>query len=220
MTTTSMQCSNCGQSFKEGLIRSNRPLSTAKVAVINEYSSTRLDAACGACGSSAYDKAHESLNGEINNLDPAIIRDSALIPILSIHSPTAWNYHAVGIVTAQSVTGTGIFSDVTASVTDLFGAQSGTYIGKIANGEMMCCTMLRMKALALNCNAILAADVDYAEVGGARAMLMVCMTGTAVQLKNIEVFGSHMEKALNHLHASYERARSLKKLRADLEYVS
>ncbi|MBE5322140.1 heavy metal-binding domain-containing protein [Pedobacter sp. MR2016-19] len=33
-------------------------------------------------------------------------------------------------------------------------------------------------------NGIIATDVDYAEVGGAKAMVMVCMAGTAVKIKN------------------------------------
>jgi hypothetical protein len=35
-------------------------------------------------------------------------------------------------------------------------------------------------------NAVIATDIDYAEVGGVRAMLMVCMAGTAVRLNNLQ----------------------------------
>ena len=37
-----------------------------------------------------------------------------------------------------------------------------------------------MKTVCLGGNAVIATDIDYGEVGGAKAMLMVCMTGTAV----------------------------------------
>lgn len=217
MTAPMQSCANCGQKFKDGHFRSNQPLKAGRLAVLNEFSSGKLDGACDMCGAPAYDKALKTLNSEVLDLDSAVARDCALIPIVSINSPSCWNYQSIGIVTAQSVTGTGIFSDVTSTVTDLVGSQSNTYIDKIARGEMMCCSILRMKALALECNAILAADVDYAEVGGARAMLMVCMTGTAVRLQNIDILGQDMERALNRLRASYERSQKLKTLRATAE---
>jgi hypothetical protein len=49
---------------------------------------------------------------------------------------------------------------------------------------MFCRNQLRFKAVKLGCNAIIATDVDYAEVGGGKGMLMVCMAGTAVKLAN------------------------------------
>jgi uncharacterized protein YbjQ (UPF0145 family) len=48
---------------------------------------------------------------------------------------------------------------------------------------------LRKETLELGGNAVLATDIDYAEVGGDKGMLIVCMTGTAVLLKNPEVLG-------------------------------
>lgn len=45
----------------------------------------------------------------------------------------------------------------------------------------------------------MAADIDYAEVGGNKGMLMVCMTGTAVILQNPELLGEKTVKSLNVL---------------------
>lgn len=95
-------------------------------------------------------------------------------------------------MTAQSTTGTGLWSDVTSAFTDLFGAQSKVYNSKIRDGENLCLAAVRMQALKLGGNAVVAADIDYAEVGGQRAMLMVCMTGTAVHLSNTDVVGDDL----------------------------
>jgi hypothetical protein len=44
-------------------------------------------------------------------------------------------------------------------------------------------------------NAVIAADVDYAEVGGGKGMLMVCMAGTAVKVLNPqEVFEGDVDR--------------------------
>ncbi|RZI56844.1 MAG: heavy metal-binding domain-containing protein [Zymomonas sp.] len=55
-------------------------------------------------------------------------------------------------------------------------------------GEDLCRASLRVQTVDSGGNAVIAADVDYAEVGGQRAMLMVCMTGTAIRLHNPEVY--------------------------------
>jgi len=64
------------------------------------------------------------------------------------------------------------------------GGQSSSLQNKLSEGEILCRNQLRYKALMLGCNAVIAADVDYAEVGGGKGMLMVCMAGTAVKLNN------------------------------------
>jgi hypothetical protein len=69
--------------------------------------------------------------------------------------------------------------------------------------------MLRVRALDHGCNAIVAADIDYAEVGGTRAMLMVCMTGTAIRLHNTECLDREAAQALAGLPDLYARVQQL-----------
>ena len=56
-----------------------------------------------------------------------------------------------------------------------------------------------MKALNLGGNAIIATDIDYAEVGASKGMLMVCMAGTAIRLKNPDVLGKTIAAALKEV---------------------
>lgn len=135
---------------------------------------------------------NEALNRKMSALQRSLASKLLLIPVVSIHSPAGWDYRCLGIVTAQSTTGTGLWSDVTSAFTDLFGAQSKVYNSKIRDGENLCLAAVRMQALKLGGNAVVAADIDYAEVGGQRAMLMVCMTGTAVHLSNTDVVGDDL----------------------------
>src|SRR5690606_18073590 len=87
----------------------------------------------------------------------------------------------------------------TSSITDFFGAQSGAYNRKILHGEELCQVQLRLKCLEAGGNAIVGADIDYDEVGGKEGMLMVCMTGTAVRLKNLDVLNGKKSARLSEL---------------------
>lgn len=120
-----------------------------------------------------------------------------------------WSYEPIGIVTAQTVTGTGIFSDVASAFTDLFGTQSGTYNTKLREGENFCKASLQSQAIELGGNAVLAVDVDYAEVGGQRAMLMVCMTGTAIKVADCQSSLSGHLTTLADAHQTALRASKL-----------
>ncbi|WP_051189674.1 heavy metal-binding domain-containing protein [Daejeonella oryzae] len=104
--------------------------------------------------------------------------------MVTLKSPKDWDYTVLRIVTAQSVTGTGVVSEFASSFTDLFGMQSKKYNTKIKAGEDLCKAQLRLDAVSIGANAIIATDIDDAEVGGDESMLMVCMAGTAIRLAN------------------------------------
>jgi uncharacterized protein YbjQ (UPF0145 family) len=139
------------------------------------------------------------------------------IPILSLQAPASWQFRPITLVSGQSVTGTGVFSEFASSWTDLFGAQSNAYNQKIANGELLCRTQLRMKCIELGGNAVLATDIDYAEVGGDKGMLMVCMAGTAVRLEDTSVLGADKAASLQKLFKALEDRKALEKYRAMID---
>ncbi|MGB5609212.1 heavy metal-binding domain-containing protein, partial [Eudoraea sp.] len=67
--------------------------------------------------------------------------------------------------------------------------------------------------LDLEGNAILATDIDYAEVGGVKAMIMVCVTGTAVRLKNFDILGSDRLIQFEELKQSHARMVEISKFK-------
>lgn len=185
MTEELSACPHCGEKLKKptfGL--GNALLSDAQVEIINVAHDESRSHSCEKCGRYPLDSADIALERKIVAVQNQIVTASADIPLLSISAPDRWTYDSIGLVTAQSTTGTGILSDVTSAFTDLFGAQSKAYNNKLRAGENVARTSLRLQAIELGANAVLGVDVDYAEVGGTRAMLMVCMTGTAIHLRN------------------------------------
>jgi uncharacterized protein YbjQ (UPF0145 family) len=209
LTEKIQNCPSCSEKITDGVFKSNLLLATSKTMAINDHHGLSLTYSCNACGKELFEKAASHLRYEQYQLRTKLTGEIAALPILSLHTPLGWDYRAIGIVTAQSTTGTGLFSDVASAWTDAFGMQSGTYNGKIRAGEDLCKRSLRLAALECGGNAVVAADVDYAEVGGTAAMLMVCMTGTAVQLCNPNILGDGYAERLAQVANMHARLAKL-----------
>lgn len=190
-------CPNDGAELKDSMFSSNRPYTTEAVEFINTFTGNTAVGYCEKCGSSLLNVARNLAREQAHNLNATLYQYIHYIPLLSLQSPTDWAAIPLGLVTGQSVTGTGVFSEFASAWTDFFGSQSNAYNQKIAGGEKICQTQLRLKCLEMGGNAVLAIDIDYAEVGGDKGMLMVCMTGTAVLVKNTEIMGPAMVDGLN-----------------------
>ena len=192
-------CPNCGEKLKSGWsVNSLIPLTQTNF--INEFLDKTSKGYCDKCSPTLKEDAAQKFDLEKNSLTTFFRNNISAIPILTTHTPFGWEYEPISIVTGQSVTGTGLFSEIASSATDFFGAQSGIFNSKLAAGEKLCFSQLRWKALELNAEAIIATDIDYGEVGAIKGMLMVCCAGTAIKLNNKTVLGENykiIEELLN-----------------------
>lgn len=104
----------------------------------------------------------------------------------SIEGYTVKRY--LGVVNANVVIGTNLFSDIAASLTDVFGGRSGSYKSKLNTIYDEVMKELTEKAKSYHADAIVGLHVDFDEVsGGGKSMFMVSASGTAITLeKNIE----------------------------------
>ena len=202
-------CPNCNTSIKNGLLSSVKLLTKKKVFVINEYHDSESDGYCSKCGNELYVKYNVALKNERIELTNRMQNLIKNIPVISTHSPLNWNYDVLDMVTGQTTTGTGVISEFTSTFTDLFGAQSERHNSKLKAGEDMCFAQLRMQTLNRGGNAVIATDIDYSELGATKGMIMVCMAGTSVKLKNTELLGEERAKMLTRLVTVYDRLRHL-----------
>lgn len=94
----------------------------------------------------------------------------------------------ISVVNANVVIGTNIFSDIVASLTDVFGGRSDSYKSKLTNIYDEVMKELTDKASSCQADAILGLHIDFDEIsGGGKSMFMVSASGTAVKLeKNTE----------------------------------
>lgn len=187
-------CPNCEKKM-DGLLTSRHILSESTTTIINSFHSPKSEAYCNSCGINIIaekkvlvDSAKASLMSEIETLIGAI-------PIITIQQPIKWDYRILGLISAQSISGTGFLSELSGSWADFTGGQSSTLANKVSSGEDICKKKLRLTCALHGGNAIVGTDIDYSEVGGGKGMLMVCMAGTAVNVKlNNEDFDSKTER--------------------------
>jgi uncharacterized protein YbjQ (UPF0145 family) len=196
-------CPNCDEPIKNGVFSKNRLLPEKATIIINEYSDKKSERHCEKCSYKLYFDCEEKLKNEKRDLSQKLNNSIENIPVVSIHSPLKWDYKVLGMVTGQTTTGTGVLTEFTSSFTDFFGVQSERHNKKLKNGENMCLLQLRSQTLDMGGNAVIATDIDYSEVGSG-GMLMVCMTGTSINLENIEILGKEKKKII-------EEVKSIKK---------
>lgn len=90
----------------------------------------------------------------------------------------------LNVVSANVVVGTHFFSDLGASLTDLFGGFSSTYQSKLNTIYNEVMEALKKKAINVGGNAIIGLNIDFDEISGkGKSMFMVSAYGTAVFLK-------------------------------------
>ncbi len=213
--TNLTNCLNCRAEFTSGLISSVKPLSSSKIKIINEFNEKEAPGYCSKCGKELYSLAKSRMDEEIKITTDKLLKMMPVIPIISTHSPYNWEYRVITLVTGQSTTGTGVISEFTSSITDLFGAQSGRYNSKLREGESICFAQLRKQTLDVGGNAIIATDIDYSELGSLKGMIMVCATGTAVKLNNTEVLGKNKAELLDKISDLNDRLKNLLSLKED-----
>ncbi|WAC39274.1 YbjQ family protein [Pedobacter sp. SL55] len=212
------KCPNCDKKYK-GLISQNRKLKKEYVDKINTISLKPKEGFCSNsdCIISVADDITIRLNGAAATLRTKIQPLFASMPIVTAQQPLRWNYKTLSIVSGQSVTGTGVFSEIGSSFVDFFGGQSNQFAKKLKDGEDICKNQLRANAAKLGANAIIATDIDYSEVGGAKGMLMVCMSGTAVNVSNLAEVYPEIEKNLDEF---LKLSKELEKIAEDLDFLT
>jgi uncharacterized protein YbjQ (UPF0145 family) len=91
-----------------------------------------------------------------------------------------------GVTTATIVAGMNFLRDFLASIRDLAGGNSGTYMSKLDEIKSQALVQLRRQADELGCNALIGVSIDVDEIsGGGKSMMMVTASGTAVIVENV-----------------------------------
>jgi uncharacterized protein YbjQ (UPF0145 family) len=203
-------CPNCKKKLS-GMLVTRNLYKQPSIDFINLFKVDPSDGYCSDCGPSLINGSLAKLRTQKEDTVIELTKHIDIIPIVTAQSPLKWNYSVIEMVSAQSVTGTGMLSEISSSWADFLGGQSDALTNKLNNGEVICKNKLRLSAALLGANCIISTDIDYAEVGGGKGMLMVCMAGTAAVLHNIkDVLNVDMER----MALLNESAMELKRLNA------
>jgi len=89
------------------------------------------------------------------------------------------------VITTECAYGMNIFRDMFAGVRDIVGGRSNATEKVLRDAREASMNQLRVNAVKLGADAVIAVDLDYVELsgGGKNGMLLVVVTGTAVRLK-------------------------------------
>ena len=88
----------------------------------------------------------------------------------------------LGIVSGEVILGANIFKDLFAGVRDIVGGRSGAYEKSLQDARSAAFTEIKEKAEKLGANAVVGIDIDYETIGTNSSMLMVSVTGTAIEI--------------------------------------
>lgn len=194
-------------------MNSNELLKETTVEFINFYlpSEEHKSHYCEKCGYQKYYAAKDKYNEEVSLLTKYQKDNIDAVPCISIDEPRNWNIEVIGLVTGQSTMGTGFYTEVASSWGDIIGADSKSMNAKVSTGETNSLNLIRTKAIAMGGNAVVGVDIDYAEVGSLKGMILVSATGTAVVLKNPEVLSDEKKEVIKELINISERMKVLRK---------
>lgn len=106
----------------------------------------------------------------------------------------------LGVVNSNVVIGTNLFSDIAATLTDVFGGRSDSYKSKLTTIYDEVMKELTDKASSYQADAILGLHIDFDEIsGGGKSMFMVSASGTAVTLEKNTVGRYSMYELLDKI---------------------
>ena len=88
----------------------------------------------------------------------------------------------LGVVTGEAVMGANLFRDLFAGIRDIVGGRSGAYEKELRKATAIAFEEIEAAAAELGANALVGIDIDYEVLGEKSGMLMVSISGTAVQI--------------------------------------
>lgn len=181
------RCPNCGKSLN-GFLSADLLLQS-KVDFINKHLNETKDAYCTSCSKSLLNKIAQNFKQQKSDIEKRLEQIIHYIPVISSPAPVKWDYEVIGMVTAQTTSGTGFATELSRSFNDFFGTTSNTTNQKIARATNLCKADLRVQCVRQGGNAIISTDIDFNEIGsGSTNMLMVCMAGTAIRVTDMTNF--------------------------------
>lgn len=89
----------------------------------------------------------------------------------------------LGIESVEIVIGTGVISEFTSAITDIFGERATAFERKLADAKQTALHRLQSIALQRGANAVVGVDIDYTEFMANR--IGVVINGTLVNIKPV-----------------------------------
>lgn len=99
----------------------------------------------------------------------------------SIEGKTITEYK--GVVFGEVISGVNFIKDFAAGLSNFFGGRSSTYEDELITARENAMREMENRARQLGADAVVGVDVDYEVLGADNGMLMVTVSGTAVNIR-------------------------------------
>jgi uncharacterized protein YbjQ (UPF0145 family) len=99
----------------------------------------------------------------------------------SIEGKTITEYK--GVVFGEVISGVNFIKDFAAGLSNFFGGRSSTYEDELITARENAMREMENRARQLGADAVVGVDVDYEVLGADNGMLMVTVSGTAVNYR-------------------------------------
>ena len=181
------KCPNCGKSLN-GFLSADLLLQS-KIDFINKHLKENKEVYCTNCSRPLLSKIADTFRRQKSDIENRLQQIIHYIPVITSPAPTKWDYEVIGMVSAQTTSGTGFATELSRSFNDFFGSGSNATNQKIARATNLCKADLRVQCVRAGGNTVISTDIDFNEIGaGSTNMLMVCMAGTAIRVTDMTNF--------------------------------
>jgi uncharacterized protein YbjQ (UPF0145 family) len=201
-------CPTCNKSLKG--IFSSELVTPTKTDFINKHLNLQNRAYCSSCSKKFIDKIAKSFLLQKKEIETRLEQIIHYVPVISSPAPIKWEYEIIGMVSAQTTSGTGFSAELSQSFNDFFGKTSKTTNRKIERATTLCKANLRVQCVQNGGNAVISTDIDFNEIGaGNTNMLMVCMAGTAIKVTDMSNFNPKSREFLAEIVELTERLEAI-----------
>jgi uncharacterized protein YbjQ (UPF0145 family) len=202
-------CPNCNVQIKEGIFGSNNLVKAIDILIINEFLEKKTDGYCKKCGPELRQQAFSGLQEEKILLVVEVSKLAEAIVVLSIENPINWEYSCLGLVSGQSISQKGAFSEIVNSGISFFSGTNENRHKMIKASEERALAQMRKKCIDMGGNAILGAKIDIQALNGDKGQVFVSATGSAVSVKNFDICDKLRFEVLQALETKYRRLNYL-----------
>lgn len=201
-------CPICKSKIKGGIFNSKQWGDPEKVSLINLFRENPHENICYDCVQPLYYDAKKLLSKEVSILKNDIETFKEKIIVSTCNPSDNWEYKIKGLATASITVGTSAITDMSSSLTDFIGGESGKYKAVIEKAEQECLSRLKHKAALSNSNFISGFKTDYSDVGGVKSMIMINMYGTLLKVEksnNFDVIDENIDDIIEKYEMLLER---------------
>lgn len=191
------RCPNCDRKLS-GLLETINLVSPEMTSAINRWNNFNKEFYCEKCAPALSEPYIKKFKQESFELRKELLPIINLIPIITSPAHNNWDYEFVDMVTTQKSIATGFISDLSTALGDIFEEGSKMTENKLERLIEDCKNILRYQAALLGGNAIISTSMTFNEISSISTNIhMVCLTGTAIKVKNTNLLGNEIDKVTN-----------------------